>query len=472
MKFHLKNVGKISSAAFDIKPLTIFIGKNGSGKTCAASALWVALSYIKKTAWDEKLIDIFHKTEVEQLLTFLAKDMVGKKEMRFSINVNQLSYIQAAALSHLKDITPGLLEETFNCSLFQQAELGLSYEHHDSVEIQLSFTFDGVESDENVGLGKLSFHFADTQVTRPFPLPEPSLLKNKERVNAIVASWKKALFRDLVHIALMGDNVSLLQKTYYLPAARTGLMLSVHDIVQSDYRYNNGLWLSDKSQDIPKRADLTLPIKSFIAEMDSLRQPYIAMGKYSSALLKELMGGSVSINPDSRHFEFRPDSVDSSIPLASASSLVTELASLSVLIPRILNKSSFVIFEEPEAHLHLSAQREIAKKIVMLVNRGCRVLLTSHSDTFLQQLNNLLLLNQLEDKELCSELGIDLKTETISRDRVALYDFDMQGNLTTVKPIDCGKYGFVAQSINDELQQLSRETYNIQDRVDEQESFK
>ncbi|MFD2722214.1 AAA family ATPase [Ignatzschineria indica] len=48
MQFIVENVGKIDRATFDLKPLTIFIGQNNSGKTYAASALWAAINSIKR----------------------------------------------------------------------------------------------------------------------------------------------------------------------------------------------------------------------------------------------------------------------------------------------------------------------------------------------------------------------------------------------------------------------------------------
>lgn len=49
-----------------------------------------------------------------------------------------------------------------------------------------------------------------------------------------------------------------------------------------------------------------------------------------------------------------------------------------------------LFIEEPEIHLHPSAQREMVKVIALMVNRGFRVVLTTHSMSVLYTLNNLL----------------------------------------------------------------------------------
>jgi predicted ATPase len=39
MKINLRNLGVINNASIDLKPLTVFIGDNGTGKTWAAYQL-------------------------------------------------------------------------------------------------------------------------------------------------------------------------------------------------------------------------------------------------------------------------------------------------------------------------------------------------------------------------------------------------------------------------------------------------
>ncbi|MEN8215541.1 MAG: AAA family ATPase [Pseudomonadota bacterium] len=39
MKINLRNLGVINNASIDLKPLTVFIGDNGTGKTWAAYTL-------------------------------------------------------------------------------------------------------------------------------------------------------------------------------------------------------------------------------------------------------------------------------------------------------------------------------------------------------------------------------------------------------------------------------------------------
>ncbi|MFD2722211.1 AAA family ATPase [Ignatzschineria indica] len=155
-------------------------------------------------------------------------------------------------------------------------------------------------------------------------------------------------------------------------------------------------------------------------------------------IFKRLLSGDIrsnSPNVDRPTFEYQPDGSDHTIPLSASSSLVTEVAALSILNPVLTN--SFIIFEEPEAHLHLAAQREMAKIIIQLINSGCYLLITTHSDTFLQQLNNLLLLSEHPQKDRLLEKFNLTARDIVTPDQVSAYDFDCDNDhKTTVRSIE------------------------------------
>ena len=56
------------------------------------------------------------------------------------------------------------------------------------------------------------------------------------------------------------------------------------------------------------------------------------------------------------------------------------------------------ILEEPESHLDPANQRLLARAIAMLVNAGVRVLVTTHSDIMLSQMNNLMQVSSFESR--------------------------------------------------------------------------
>ena len=62
--------------------------------------------------------------------------------------------------------------------------------------------------------------------------------------------------------------------------------------------------------------------------------------------------------------------------------MVSELAPLILFLKYLVRPGDLLILEEPESHLHPAAQRRLARGIVRLVNAGVKVLITTHSETF------------------------------------------------------------------------------------------
>ena len=59
---------------------------------------------------------------------------------------------------------------------------------------------------------------------------------------------------------------------------------------------------------------------------------------------------------------------------------------------------NFLIIDEPESHLDTANQIQLARLVARLVNSGVKVLITTHSDYIVREINNLIMLSSpLED---------------------------------------------------------------------------
>ena len=81
-------------------------------------------------------------------------------------------------------------------------------------------------------------------------------------------------------------------------------------------------------------------------------------------------------------------------PMARASSMLSELAPLLLVLKSHLRVDHLTI-DEPEAHLHPEMQVRVATFFAELVNSGMGIVLTTHSDFFVAQFNNMVRRHEL-----------------------------------------------------------------------------
>ena len=108
-----------------------------------------------------------------------------------------------------------------------------------------------------------------------------------------------------------------------------------------------------------------------------------------------LINGRVAIREDDEmrypdlYYEFR----NQEIPLHRSSSTVSELAPIFLYLKHIVQSGDLLIIEEPEAHLHPLNQRILAALLVRLANAGLNLLVTTHSEFLLGELNNRMMMH-------------------------------------------------------------------------------
>ncbi|HPQ36929.1 MAG TPA: AAA family ATPase, partial [Synergistaceae bacterium] len=168
-------------------------------------------------------------------------------------------------------------------------------------------------------------------------------------------------------------------ETLYLPAARTGFTLMRKMLASAAFTMGG------------EAMPLLLPTRRFMQRFLNLSfEGKSRYADFADILESRVLLGQVRWNnaplPDYSYFPMKNHDVG--LPLWLTSSLVTELSPLLLFLRGGDDFRSLVI-EEPEAHLHLEMQKELARLLVRLVNSGLPVCITTHGDTFFQQMSNL-----------------------------------------------------------------------------------
>ena len=123
-------------------------------------------------------------------------------------------------------------------------------------------------------------------------------------------------------------------------------------------------------------------------------------------------------------------------------------------------------------NLHPQSQQMIARTLIKLVNGQMPVIVTTHSDTIVQHINNMVKLHNLPEarrQTLIKRFGFD-PDDLISADNVSMYQFDVQDNgKTIVKALKCGDYGFEVPTFYDPLEILLKQTQATEPDAEEYE---
>jgi len=116
------------------------------------------------------------------------------------------------------------------------------------------------------------------------------------------------------------------------------------------------------------------------------------METQAKRLEEKILKGGVEVETSQANyptFSYRPIGWEDKLPLMRTSSMVSELAPVVLYVRHLVHPGDLFIIEEPESHLHPEMQAELARELARLVLLGVRVLVTTHSEWFLEQIGNL-----------------------------------------------------------------------------------
>ncbi|MBD2137600.1 AAA family ATPase [Anabaena sp. FACHB-1237] len=143
-------------------------------------------------------------------------------------------------------------------------------------------------------------------------------------------------------------------------------------------------------------------------------------------LQEHILSGHVKVDSSTIQNEiiFQP-SEDVNLEMQVASSMVKELAPLYLCLRYLVEPNELLIIDEPEMNLHPAAQVEITEFLAMLVNAGVNVLITTHSPYIIDHLSNLIKAAECEDKESIKERFYLERTDAfIAQENVSVYLFE------------------------------------------------
>lgn len=420
----VKNFGRILEAEIEISPMILFVGDNNSGK-----------SYLMTLLWGIMEEDYYRHITVEV------------RNLPFYKEAEKLIFDEISSNSNNGVITnegKRKLVEWFSEFFNLSKEKIVGDIFNNPVEM---------EEVEFLLLDQERFALSQQKLKR-WRKEIPSIEEEKKRFLSycVLDCAIQVLFSDL-----MGDTSQPL-RPLFLPASRTGFMLTYKTLINESIRSHFGTTRKQGSV-------FTKPIIRFLNRIIGLSEEINQEYQDIISFIEQNMiyGTVVKDNSPIKNICFASEGMNVPIPLYLTSSLVTEISSILLFLQDKNSRFKTLIIEEPEEHLHLKAQSMMARILTMILNKNRNVWITTHSDTFFQQMNNLMKLNAHPRRtELMEKFGMK-DDELLSYKLVKVYQFDIVGGKTVVSKVEGSQTGFPAVTFNHVIDELVNQVIELEE---------
>lgn len=417
MKIAIENFGAIKQRIeIEPKPLTIFCGSNNTGKTYALYVLNALMDSrfipnfdISKNIWQE-LNDKGHCALLEQDWLSLKARQAAEKNIADELKKSLIQYFVA---------DESMLESTlFGVTLDEMAIHEIVDGQQRTERGSLYKSEYGIEFDGNVEL-KVSFSEQNGSLTWTLKGRLPDQLI-KKKINTL-------LF-DLYCPERLG-------RFFLLPAERSGINLFFRELNSKRaalFRHvtSQTLDTNELLKDIIV-SRYPQPIHDYIefmnAQPEIKRQTSEQFADMAAWLQKEVLRvkykvdryGDISIAPLRSKTE---------LGLHLGSSTAKTFFGLWSYLNHLAQPGDCLMIDEPELNLHPLNQRNIARLLAELVNRGIRVVVSTHSDYMVREWGNLVMLSEdfPERDAIAKRHGLS-RTQWLAADKVHAYEFHAGG---------------------------------------------
>jgi len=459
MKFKIKNLGKIKEADIEVKPLTVFVGKNGTHKSYMAHVVYGIATY-------PDIIDVIKILEEliysnEENFIKIVEEILGLRNLKKKKEI----YLKSSELKSLTEYFLKLFMEEINKEIQDSiGEVFHSKKHFSNLKVKIDMKLDNI----------------------PFKDITLSVNSKEDKIspyNTNVSFQLKDKLYGLLKEFLM-ENYFLFKNVYYFPSSRTGFVLAFDDIVAGVFRERFGGRSTTKLTqpiidflsnfaDIKTKSFIDILVSDYLSEKEFLKREKEKIKRLLLFLEKRILKGQILEKKEYdkyTKFIFKPSNSEEELELHITSSATIELLPLIEFLKNFsVLDNKLLIIEEPEAHLHPKAQIEIAKFLTLLVNNGINILITTHSDYIIHEISNcikLFNLSEEEKKEFLKREGLeDYPDIAISQDKVATYLFKENKDRIDIERLKVNKFGIEDKNFEDVIDELFERSTTLGEKL-------
>ena len=396
LTFTFKNVGPVRNADLELGDLTIIAGRNNTGKTYLAYTLYGFLQWLQAAI---RVPPVFGAETVQAdsarlpLLKAITKRVTDRYEA--SLKLDRI------ALTRERRLLAGMLAASFS-----KHELARTFssppDRFAGASIDLQLDNDLASQPREIAIttangDSFSIRLDEEGSVSLTVAPPTGSVDDRTRRQLAYVLYLHATLPEL-----------LLLDPFVLSAERIGISLFHRELDFRNSRLVAELQTLDDGRDKRGRSPLSLireatsryarPIRDNIDYTRSIpeyrnQKSEIPAGDLSRFITDMMNGYYRASRDDIAYVSAARGRGRFVLPLYLASSSARGLSDLYFFLRHVARKYHLLIVDEPESHLDTANQIVMARLLSRLVESGVKVLITTHSDYIIKELNNLIMLN-------------------------------------------------------------------------------
>ena len=423
----ITNFGPISKGVVTVKPLTVFLGPNGCGKSHMATLVYTIIK-AELLRWNTPLYmdgwqptDVLDDSDVNRVLEQYTKDadyflddhiynnIVNNSVQRFfdmlsdALLTEHKNLIRKGAKCFVLDVASDIID-----GKIQYAD-EIKFDERNTKQIKFVFKKQ-----------KLKENPRATKKVLEIDMPYPANTSNTELQRCVLFGLRRIL-----------RYMSTRTRGIYFPAERSGLTMAQRSITL--HYYNTIENAFDRSPD-PDLASVATDFLSFLIMPTNKTSNFVDIAE---CFEKKALRGSITAE---KSFGSIPDikfvQNSASFSLNTSASSVKDMAVFILYLKHAARRGDTIIFEEPETCLHPDNQALLAKLLAQLVNNNFRIIVTTHSPFFVEQLSNCVVAGTRKDRS-----GPVPDSEKLDKEMVAAYGFVPEDGGYKITPLDVDDEG-------------------------------
>lgn len=431
MKIRFENLGIVDKIDFDLdKKISIFCGPNGTGKTYVSYMIYGFLKYVLLSS-SSKVID--------------NKELMARGELDI-------------------EITPELLKQAINKSarIIKNTYLKDLFTTEVGFEKFRTECLEGSDDDIIEEIKRKHFN-------EKFGLPGINICLKKDKDSLVVKATAKLSHiedqiksfppvLDFVMFKLLLSNT--MANPVILPVERNSIYtfskeLSIKRLKNTPFNIQE---FEDRKSRYPLAIVDALVKAEDLSHIQKIKSPYYDLGV---DIEQNLLGGNIAIT-DLGDVVFKPNALNGKeLPFLLSASVVKTLSGIVIYLKHEARINQTLIIDEPEINLHPDSQILLARILVRMVNAGIRLVISTHSDYIIRELNNMIMLSNKSINR--TKYGYK-EDEYLNPEDVGAYFFNFTGEKGThviVENLPINKDGFEVTTIDDAIASLNKRSLDL-----------